>query len=438
MPSMRVPPAAIIQKKRDGGELSQEEIAGLIRSFVAGDFTDYQMSAFAMAVYFQGMTADETAFLTESMLKSGDRCRWPNDGVPRVDKHSTGGVGDKVSLVLAPLLAACGVRVPMISGRGLGITGGTLDKLESVSGFRTALEIDEIEAIVADVGCCICGQSDDLVPADRKLYALRDVTATVDSIPLITASILSKKLAEGLDCLVMDVKWGNGAFMKTIGAARNLARSIVAVGRRLGLQTEALITDMNQPLGRMAGNAIEVLESRNALSGDGPEDLLNVTLELGSGLLTRVGKADSAENGRQMLMAAVANGCGREILDAMIAAQGGEPDAPLHVAPAVEIRSPRSGCVAAMDCLAIGNAIIALGGGRRIMTDAIDHSVGVETLVRIGDWVAAGQSVFRMFAHRRGSDEARSLLESAVALGDGPSEAPPLIVERICGETNRG
>ncbi|HYO24074.1 MAG TPA: thymidine phosphorylase, partial [Lacipirellulaceae bacterium] len=286
-------PVWLIAKKRDGEELSDHEIAQFISGYARGDIPDYQMSAMAMAIYLRGMSTAETASLTDHMLASGARFTWPDDGVPRVDKHSTGGIGDKVSLPLAAMLACCGLQVPMISGRGLGATGGTLDKLEAIPGFRTDLSMEEFRDVCQRVGCVISGATADLVPADRKLYALRDVTATVPSIPLITASIMSKKLAEGLDALVLDVKWGSGAFMKTADQARELARSLVATGQRMGVATTALVTDMNQPLGRMAGNALEVNESYAALQGEGPADLMEATYALGAELLVSTGRAGS-------------------------------------------------------------------------------------------------------------------------------------------------
>ena len=278
-------PVSLIARKRDGHTLSSDEIAWFMDGFVRGEVADYQMSAMAMAIYCRGMSTEETSALTECMLRSGETLDWPDSTTPKVDKHSTGGIGDKVSLVLAPLLACCGLAVPMISGRGLGASGGTLDKLESIPSFRTNLSTDEIRQQIDTVGCVITGQTANLVPADKKLYALRDVTGTVPSIPLITASIMSKKLAEGLDALVLDVKHGTGAFMKSPADARALAASLVGVGKRMGLATTALLTDMNQPLGRMAGNAVEVDESITALEGDGPADLMEVTLALGSELL---------------------------------------------------------------------------------------------------------------------------------------------------------
>src|SRR3954452_15256312 len=276
---------SLISKKRDGGELTEDEIGSLISGYVRGDVPDYQMAAWAMAVYLRGMTVPEIAALTECMLHSGVRFEWPAGESPKVDKHSTGGIGDKVSLPLAPLLACCGLAVPMISGRGLGATGGTLDKLEAIPGFRTDLSLAEIEQMTASVGCVITGASAEIAPADKKLYALRDVTATVPSIPLITASIMSKKLAESLDALVLDVKFGSGAFMKSLDQARELARSLVDTGKRMGVKTTALLTDMNQPLGRMAGNLVEVHEAIATLQGRAPEDLWHCTRELAVELL---------------------------------------------------------------------------------------------------------------------------------------------------------
>lgn len=420
-------PVAIIQKKRDGQRLAREEIAAFVGGHARSEVPDYQMAALAMAIFLRGMDAEETADLTEVMLESGAR-------LPRlggVDKHSTGGIGDKVSLVLAPLLACCGLKVPMLSGRGLGPTGGTLDKLESIPGFRTNLTAAEIERIVNTVGCVITGQTLDIVPADKKLYALRDVTATVPSLPLITASIMSKKLAENLDALVLDVKWGSGAFMKTLDDARALAHSLVNVGQRMGVKTTALITDMNQPLGRMAGNAVEVQESLDALAGKGPADLIDLTLALGAELLMLVGKAKTPSDARQQLQHQLDSGRGLEKFREMVRAQGGDPDAPLPIAPATPIAAPRDGFVASIDCEQIGYAVIALGGGRKHLTDAIDFSVGVETLVRLGDPVPAGQPLLQMFAGDRGREEATSMLRAAVRIADARSEPPELIVERI-------
>ena len=420
-------PVLIIQKKRDGGCLTRDEIAAFIGGFVKGDIPKYQMSALAMAIFLRGMDEEETVALTEVMLRSGTTLT----GRPRVDKHSTGGIGDKTSLLLAPLLSCCGMQVPMLSGRGLGATGGTLDKLESIPGFRTDLSKDEINQVVERVGCVITGQTADLVPADKKLYALRDVTATVPSLPLITASIMSKKLAEGLDALVLDVKWGSGAFMKSREDARRLAQSLRGVGERMGLKTVALVTDMNQPLGRMAGNAVEVQESIDALAGKGAADLVELTLALGAELLLLTGQAASLEEGAGKLRQELTSGRGLEKFWEMVRAQGGDSSARLEMAPASDWLAPCAGHVAALDCEKIGYAVIALGGGRMQLTDALDFGVGLEMLVRLGDRVEAGQPLARVFARDRGRDEAQRLLSTAITLTDEPPIALPLIAERI-------
>ncbi|MCA9245892.1 MAG: thymidine phosphorylase [Planctomycetales bacterium] len=391
-------PATIIAHKRDGGKLTSEEISFFLRGYVAGTIPDYQMSALAMAVYLRGMDDQETAALTLEMLHSGDSLVWPAAEQPTVDKHSTGGIGDKVSLVLAPLLACCGVRVPMISGRGLGATGGTLDKLESIPGFRTDLNEEEIRRLVDEVGCVITGATANLAPADRKLYALRDVTGTVASIPLITASIMCKKLAESLDALVLDVKFGSGAFMKTFAAARELAQSMVDVGRQVGVSTVAVLTDMNQPLGRMAGNAVEVNESLDVLAGAGPADVRELTLALAAELLTSAGATANAIEARQLAQRHLDSGRALEKFRAMVAAQGGDLESERSIAPAKVIDAEQGGFVAAIDTQQIGLAIVELGGGRKNLADQIDHSVGIETLVRLGDPVRVGDPLLRVFA----------------------------------------
>ena len=337
-------PVFTIARKRDGQSLTSNEISEFVRGFTTGAVPDYQMSALAMAIYLRGMDAEETASLTREMLESGTELTWPA-GPPRVDKHSTGGIGDKVSLVLAPLLACCGLQVPMISGRGLGPTGGTLDKLESIPGFRTNLSLTEIRDITNRVGCVITGASEEIAPADRKLYALRDVTATVASIPLITASIMSKKLAEGLDALVLDVKVGSGAFMKTIGQARDLARSMVETGVRMGVRTTALLTDMNQPLGRMAGNALDLDESVAALRGAGPADLVDLTRQLGAELLVATRSCQTMDAGVAELQQHIDSGAGLRKLREMVAAQGGDLDEPRAVSPSRPVLAQRSGFV---------------------------------------------------------------------------------------------
>jgi pyrimidine-nucleoside phosphorylase len=424
---MNVP--TLIRKKRDGQALTGEEIRFIVDSYAHGHLPDYQKAAWAMAVCIRGMDADETAALTDAMLHSGKILAWPDDGRPVVDKHSTGGIGDKVSLVLAPLLACCGLRVPMISGRGLGPTGGTLDKLEAIPGFRTNLSLDEIVSVTQRVGCVITGASAEIAPADRKLYALRDVTATVESIPLITASIMSKKLAEGLDALVLDVKHGSGAFMKTLPEARALAASLVATGRRMGVKTSALLTDMNQPLGRMAGNAVEVDESVAALRGEGAPDLMEVTLVLGAELLYLAAVAGDRASATVQLQQQIASGAALEKFREMVAAQGGDLDAPRPVAPASDVAADRSGFVRQIDTQALGVAIVELGGGRKTLTDKIDHRVGLEMLVRIGDRVAANQRLVRVFGSGASFPLAQALIAAAIVIGDEPIVAPPLVVE---------
>jgi len=421
----------LISKKRDGGELLEDEIGALIAGYVRGDVPDYQMAAWAMAVYIRGMTVVEIAALTEHMLHSGLTFEWPAGESPMVDKHSTGGIGDKVSLPLAPLLACCDLQVPMISGRGLGATGGTLDKLEAIPGFRTNLSTAEFQTVCRRVGCVISGATGDLVPADRKLYALRDVTGTVPSIPLITASIMSKKLAEGLDALVLDVKHGSGAFMKTLDDARALARSMVDTGKRMGVPTTALLTDMNQPLGRMAGNAVEVNESVDALRGQAPEDVMEVTLALGAELLVLAKRESTLEAARKRLEKAISSGAGLEKFREMVSTQGGDLDAARPVAPAHEIGSPWGGYVTAIDTERLGYVIINLGGGRKKLGDVLDLSVGLEMLVRLGDAVDAGQPLVRVFAESDAVAGIKRDLLAAITIGDNAVEPPPLVVERI-------
>ena len=431
-------PQWVIEKKRDGLPLSEDDITYFVGGYSKGIIPDYQMSALAMAIYLNGMTADETASLTDHMLASGARFEWPDDGVPRVDKHSTGGIGDKTSLLLAPMLACCGLEVPMISGRGLGATGGTLDKLEAIPGFRTNLTRDEVRAVVARTGCVITGATADLVPADRKLYALRDVTATVPSIPLITASIMSKKLAEGLDALVLDVKFGTGAFMKTEADARALAQSLVATGKRMGVATTALLTDMNQPLGRMAGNAVEIDESIAALKGEGPADLMECTLALGAEVATSAFTRGEPSNelqreaARAQLLKTIDTGEAMEQFAQMVAAQNGDLNAPRPIAPASDLKSPRSGYLARIDAELLGKAIIAMGGGRQVLSDQLDHSTGLEMLTRLGDRIDAGQPLARIFAKPMIAERVRHTLLEALQLADEPPAVGPLILDRIC------
>jgi pyrimidine-nucleoside phosphorylase len=421
-------PASLIAAKRDHRELSDEEIAFFIQGFATGTIPDYQMSAMAMAIYLNGMTPREIATLTSEMLRSGTQLAWPKNGIPRVDKHSTGGIGDKTSLILAPLLAECGLQNPMLSGRGLGATGGTLDKLEAIPGFRTNLSLDEITRLTQSVGCVITGASAELAPADRKLYALRDVTATVPSIPLITGSIMSKKLAESLDALVLDVKFGSGAFMKTREQATLLAHSLVNTGERMGVRTTALLTDMNQPLGRMGGNAVEVLESIDVLKGGGPADVRLLTLELCADLLVSTGVEKTLKDAVSRCASLLDDGSAFERYCRMVKAQGGNPDAVLNIAKATDLVADTDGVVSAMDTEALGLVIISLGGGRRKMGDPIDHSVGLEMLVRIGDRVSRGTPLVKIFSEQ--PEAVIPSLREAIQISE-TGAAPELIVERI-------
>lgn len=429
-------PVQLIAKKRDGGEMTAEEVHGLVRGFVSGEVADYQMSAWAMAVLCRGMTTEETAALTDAMLQSGVTFQWPAGEVPKADKHSTGGIGDKVSLPLCAALACCGVQNPMISGRGLGATGGTLDKLESIPGFRTDLSIEEAQEIIRRVGCVICSASKDLAPADRELYLLRDVSGTVPSIPLITASIMSKKLAEGLDALVLDVKWGSGAFMKTLPEAQELARSLVDTGKRMGVATAALVTDMNQPLGRMAGNANEVDESLDCLFGSGPDDLRQLTVALGGEALVQAGVVETAKDGETQIARSLDDGSALSKFREMVVAQGGDLDATRPQYDQTIIEATASGFVSAVDTELLGWAVIALGGGRQKKTDRIDHSVGIEMLVRVGEKVEPGQPLVRQFlptSDQTGTraERAEQMIRDAVRISESETSPPELIVDRV-------
>ena len=424
-------PAVIIAKKRDGLELSRDEIADFIHGFADEKIPDYQMAALAMAIFLRGMTAEETASLTDAMLASGERLQWRSGALPRVDKHSTGGIGDKTSLILAPLMACCGLAVPMISGRGLGTTGGTLDKLEAIPGFRTDLDMAEIQKLTKRVGCVITGASAEIAPADKKLYALRDVTGAVPSIPLITASIMSKKLAESLDALVLDVKFGSGAFMKSQDQARSLAQSLVETGRRMGVKTTALLTDMNQPLGRMAGSLVEVHEAIATLEGRGPADLWECTRELGVELLLMTKRAIDREEARQMLTAAIESGEAMKKFREMVAAQRGDLDRLPPIGEGHEIVSGRAGYVQSIDTEQLGLAIIELGGGRKVMNDKVDHAVGLEMLMRIGDRIDSFQPMVRVFASAEKCEQVRDMVAGAITLSDEAVEPMVLIAERI-------
>jgi pyrimidine-nucleoside phosphorylase len=428
----------LIAKKRDGGTLASAQIERLIRALGVGELADYQMSALCMAIFFRGMDEAEMVALTKAMLHSGDVLDLSSMPGTKVDKHSTGGVGDKVSICLAPLAAACGVRVPMVSGRGLGHTGGTLDKLEAIAGFNVRLGVEEFTRIVRDVGVCMIGQTDRIAPADKRIYSLRDVTATVETVPLIVASILSKKLAEGIDGLVLDVKVGRGAFMKTEAEARTLATALVRVGTAAGKRVVSLLTDMSAPLGRTIGNAIETREAIDVLHGNGPHDLVECTLALGAEMLIVGGEATTVAEARKKLEAAIANGSGAEVMERMIAAQGGDPRVvrdPSRLPTAsqrVEVRADRDGCVVGIDALELGLTGVAMGAGRTRIDQAVDHAVGIELLVERGSRVRAGEPLALLHVHSRAAAEDLSpRVAAAFTLGDEAPKAPPLVLERI-------
>ncbi|HWJ55102.1 MAG TPA: thymidine phosphorylase [Vicinamibacterales bacterium] len=428
----------LIRTKRDGGELSQAELEWFVAGVTAATVPDYQTSALLMAVVLRGMSPEETAALTDAMVRSGVRVEYPGLPSTPVDKHSTGGVGDKTSLILAPLAAACGAYVPMMSGRGLGHTGGTLDKLESIPGFRTGLSLDELRAAVATIGCALIGQTSDVAPADRKLYALRDVTGTVESIPLITASIMSKKIAEGIGGLVLDVKCGDGAFMKTQDDARVLALSLVATGELAGVRTEALITAMEAPLGRQIGNALEIVESIETLKGRGPQDLESLSVELAARMLVLGGVQPDLPAATAAVRAALASGAGVEKFRQIIANQGGDPRVVDDYArlPAVSDRdvivAGRDGVVTAMKAEAVGRAAVVLGAGRDRIDAGVDPAVGFIITAPVGQAVRRGDPILEIH-HRggRGLAEARRLLEQAIVIADAPLPAQPLVLERI-------
>jgi pyrimidine-nucleoside phosphorylase/thymidine phosphorylase len=432
-------PYELIHAKRDGRAIPAADLTALVDGFTRGEIPDYQMAAFCMAVFFRGMDDAEVAALTEAMLRSGDVLDLSDVPGAKVDKHSTGGVGDKVSLALAPLAAACGVKVPMISGRGLGHTGGTLDKLEAIPGFRTDLPVETFRALVREVGACLVGQTARLAPADRRLYALRDVTATVESIPLIAASIMSKKLAEGIDALVLDVKVGSGAFMKTPGDARALARTLAAIGRGMGKKVSALLTDMSQPLGRAVGNALEVAETVELLSGGGPPDLREVTVALTAEMLVLGGAARDGAAARRAVEDAIADGSGLGKLEEIVRAQGGDPAAirdpgRLPRAPrAWDLRAPAAGWLAAIDTEAVGLAAVALGAGRARVEDRIDPAVGLLVHRRLGDRVERGEPLCTVHEGDRSEPRERieARLESAFHIGGAPVAPPPLVLERL-------
>lgn len=424
----------LIVKKRDGGELSQQEIQFMIDGYTRGQIPDYQMSAMCMAILLRGMTDQETLDLTMAMVHSGETLDLsPIQGV-KADKHSTGGVGDKTSLVLCPMVAACGLKVAKMSGRGLGHTGGTIDKLESFPGFTTGIDEETFFKNVNEIGIAIAGQTADLVPADKKLYALRDVTGTVPSIPLIVSSIMSKKLASGADVIVLDVKCGSGAFMKTEEEARTLAQGLTRIGRLAGRKCAAVITDMDQPLGWAVGNALEVKEAISVLKGEKRGDLLELCLTLGSCMLTEAGLADSIEQARAMLEKTIRDGSALKKLSQMVAAQRGDghdvyDTARLPVAPVqLEVPATESGYVRRIEAEQVGLVSMHLGGGRATKESAIDLSVGLVLHKKVGDRVEAGESLATIHAPSAGkAEEAAALLRSCFTLSTEPVERSPFI-----------
>lgn len=430
---------SLIESKREGKQLTAEQIDDFARDFSAGQIPDYQMAAMLMAIYFRGLNAEETQALTLAMRDSGETLKFPKDKRPLVDKHSTGGVGDKVSLPLAPLLACLGFRVPMISGRGLGITGGTLDKLDAIPGFKTSLPKERIVEIVQTVGCVICGQTERMVPADKKLYALRDVTGTVPSIPLIVSSILSKKLAENLDALVLDVKFGAAAFMRTKTEARELARAMVSLGNKCGVNTRAILTNMDAPLGRTAGNWLEIKEAVECLENEGPEDVRELVVDCAAHLLVQTKRASTLKAARRLAGECLASGAPRQKWDDMLRAQGAdmnEFNSKLprdHTAGAVvQIKAPDSGFILHCDARTIGEVVRDLGGGRITKESEINHDVGIDELAKPGETVSRGSLLARVHAvDKEQAEIAATRLKKAFAISSKPPGKTSLVAEAI-------
>jgi pyrimidine-nucleoside phosphorylase len=427
--------AELIERKRDGHELAGDELAELVLEYSRGDVPDYQMAAFLMAVFFQGLSSAETFALTDAMVRSGETIDLAGAlGRRVVDKHSTGGVGDKTTLAVGPIVAACGVPFGKMSGRGLGHTGGTLDKLESIPGFRVELSTDEFVAQVRDVGLAIVGQTADLVPADKKLYGLRDVTATVDNVSLIAASIMSKKIASGADAIVLDVKVGDGAFMKTLADAQVLAETMLALGQRAGRDVVCVLTDMDQPLGGAVGNALEVRESVAVVRGEGPPDLTELVLDACAHLLALSDLDVDVAGGRALAEAVVADGTALTAYERWIRAQGGDPDdAALPKAPLVrEVFAPRDGYVRRLAALPVGLAALRLGAGRQTKDEAIDHAVGVVCAKKRGDRVEAGEPLAELHARDEATaDEAATTVLAAYELGDEPPRARGIVLDTL-------
>ena len=432
-------PQHVIARKRDGFALTAGEIGAFIGGATDGSWADYQLSAMLMAIYLRGLTPGETAALTQAIIRSGSVADLSALHRPKVDKHSTGGVGDKVSLHLAPMVAACGPAVPMISGRGLGHTGGTLDKLESIPGFRVGLSLAEFRAQMMKIGVALIGQTAELAPADRKLYSLRDVTSTIECIPLIGASIMGKKIAEGIDCLVLDVKFGRGAFMHDRVRARELAVVLVGLGRDLGKPTRAVLTAMEEPLGRTVGNALEVAESIECLRGEGPADVMEVTLALGEQMLLLAGAAESAADAREKLVAAVASGAALGKFREIVAAQGGDTrviDDPARLPQTrlqAPVKSPSGGYVGSVDALDVALAALGLGAGRTRAEDRVDPAVGVSHLVKTGEKVPPGGTLCVIHANDEAAlADAKAMLEKAIRVGMEPG-VPAKLIDEIVG-----
>jgi pyrimidine-nucleoside phosphorylase len=428
----------LIERKRDGGRIDAGEWRALANAYATGHVPDYQMAAFLMACFLRGLDRAETHALTEAMLRSGETLDLAYLERPRIDKHSTGGVGDKVSIVLAPLIASLGVAVPMMSGRGLGHTGGTLDKLESIPGFRTDLTLAEAKQRLETLNCALLGQTAQIAPADRKMYALRDATGTVESIPLIAASIMSKKLAEGLTGLVLDVKRGSGAFLPELERGLELARTMIELGADHDTPVVALLTAMDRPLGRACGNALEVEESILALRGEGPPDLMSVTYALGAEMLVLAGVAPDTDTARRRMEQAIGTGRAAEHFQKIIEAQGGNPavvDDPALLPQAAEVElfaASRRGFVSRVEPRAVGRGITALGGGRTSMEDTLDLSVGFMITARPGDWVEQGEPLASIFARdRAGVESGRAALRAAIAIADEADPPLPLVSHRV-------
>ncbi|MBM3808237.1 MAG: thymidine phosphorylase [Acidimicrobiia bacterium] len=425
----------IIRAKRDGEALSREAIESFVCGVTDGSWDDYQASALLMAIVLKGMNAVETGWLTEAMARSGERVNLDHISGIKVGKHSTGGVGDKVSIVLAPLAAACGIVVPKMSGRGLGHTGGTLDKLESIPGFRVALSLQEFTSILEEVGCCLISQTDNITPADKKLYALRDVTATIESLPLIAASVMSKKLAEGSTALVLDVKCGRGAFMQRPADARSLARAMVTIGTAAGLRTEAFITRMDAPLGRAVGNSVEIAECIQVLSGTGPSDLTDLIVKLASRMVLLGGKATADADAEAMVRQAITSGAARDRLRHMIRCQGGDatvvddPGTLPRAGHTHHVTAAKSGYLQSLDALLVGRTAVALGAGRDKKGDSVDLSAGILVHKKPGDAVSAGEPILELHYNDEGRlGAAVQLATQAAVIGDKAPADTPLIM----------